>query len=193
VQETILSDKNTFFMEHVLEESDSKDFFNKYVAGFTIGPLTYTMIGPNITSPTNSSSSNSSIVPKNKTVPILKMPSNPTTVWYSNQVGCIIHSLLRSSHTILCRCDDKYTLAKREKNQFACMCFVFSLSSWIQSISEDQIKASQAPTNVMCIFLRFERCLCVRARRRFLLLKVTGQPLRARLFTYTYFKRLSER
>ncbi|XP_031561453.1 ATP-binding cassette sub-family A member 3-like [Actinia tenebrosa] len=107
IQQTILSDKNTYFIEHVLEESDSKDFFNKHVAGFTIGPMTYTVIAPTNMSGGNMSSSNvssgNSSLPTNKTGPVTTMPPNPSTLWYSNQAFHTVAEALNAMSNIFLR------------------------------------------------------------------------------------------
>ena len=73
VQETDLDKNSTFFMEYILEKADVKDFFRKYVAGFSIGPLTS--------------------IQKNW---YKVMPPNPTIVWFSGLVSSRDRFILRS-------------------------------------------------------------------------------------------------
>ena len=73
---TNLEDKNTFFMEYVLERSNTKDYFNEHVAGFVLGDF----------KPEPVSAGNSSGPAKKPTKP---KAGTTTTVWYSNQVRVI--------------------------------------------------------------------------------------------------------
>jgi len=57
---TDLSDLNTYFSQYVLEKSNASNYFNVYVAGFSLAPETSMTTGNNATE---------------------------STVWYSNQVN----------------------------------------------------------------------------------------------------------
>ena len=70
---TDLTDLNTYFSEHVLEDSNASNYFNVYVAGFTLAPKVPAMIMPS--NKTNSSG----------TSPVASQTE--TTVWYSNEVN----------------------------------------------------------------------------------------------------------
>ncbi|KAK3753339.1 hypothetical protein QZH41_015277 [Actinostola sp. cb2023] len=85
INKTTLLDMNMYFSEYVLEQSNAKNFFNTYVAGFTLAPL------PKIIKPSNSS--NSKIV----------MPSTMSTVWYSNQAFHTIAEAMNAMSNILLR------------------------------------------------------------------------------------------
>lgn len=63
-----MTDLNTYFSEYVLEQSNATNYFNVYVAGFTLAPTS---------NMTNSSG------------PGNKKPEAPTetTIWYSNEVS----------------------------------------------------------------------------------------------------------
>ncbi|XP_031559324.1 ATP-binding cassette sub-family A member 3-like isoform X2 [Actinia tenebrosa] len=86
--ETDLTRKRTFFIEYVLEKSNPNDFFRKHVAGFTIGPMTYIVNGPNVfveTKGSNTTTSNSSLTTTTTATPTTTPSWNPTTVWYSKE------------------------------------------------------------------------------------------------------------
>ena len=70
---TNLEDKNTFFMEYVLERSNTKNYFTQHVAGFVLRDF----------KPEPASAGNSSGPGKKPNKP---EAGTTTTVWYSNQV-----------------------------------------------------------------------------------------------------------
>ncbi|KAJ7352721.1 hypothetical protein OS493_034326 [Desmophyllum pertusum] len=84
---TDLTDLNTYFSEHVLEDSNASNYFNVYVAGFTLAPKVPAMIMPS--NKTNSSG----------TSPVASQTE--TTVWYSNEAYHTIAEALSAMSNIL--------------------------------------------------------------------------------------------
>ena len=81
---TNLKDLNTYFSEYVLEQSNASDYFNVYVAGFSLAPPI---------PPMSANMSNMSL-PSNMTnnkgmIPAEKRPDTETTLWYSNEVKSV--------------------------------------------------------------------------------------------------------
>ena len=72
---TNLKDLNTYFAEYVLEQSNASNYFNVYVAGFSLAP----QIPPMSANMTNNKGM----------IPAEKRPDTETTLWYSNEVKSV--------------------------------------------------------------------------------------------------------
>ncbi len=81
---TDLTDLNTYFSEYVLEKSNASNYFNVYVAGFTLAPKATPMVKPS--NMTSNMTNSSGIGPGNKT----QDAPTESTVWYSNEVNMTV-------------------------------------------------------------------------------------------------------
>ena len=77
-------DLNTYFSQYVLEKSNASNYFNVYVAGFSLAPMTPPM---SVVKPSNMTNNTGMA---NKT-----QETTETTVWYSNEVNMT----LKQCHT----------------------------------------------------------------------------------------------
>ena len=75
---TDLTDLNTYFSQYVLEKSNASNYFNVYVAGFSLAPTTSMPMAK----PSNMSN-NTGLA--NKT-----QETTENTVWYSNEVNMTV-------------------------------------------------------------------------------------------------------
>ena len=77
---TDLTDINTYFSEYVLEDSNANDYFNIYVAGFSLAPMPPAMsLSYNMTNSSGMTNKTLGGADKDKEAAV-------TTVWYSNEV-----------------------------------------------------------------------------------------------------------
>ncbi|XP_073229976.1 phospholipid-transporting ATPase ABCA3-like [Porites lutea] len=99
---TNLKNLNTYFSEYVLEQSNASNYFNVYVAGFSLAPQIPPM------------STNMSNMTNNKgMIPAEKRPDTETTLWYSNEGYHTIAEALSAMSNILltdAMGDDSYSI-----------------------------------------------------------------------------------
>lgn len=92
---TDLTDINTYFSEYVLEDSNANDYFNIYVAGFSLAPMPPAMSLPyNMTNSSGMTNKTLGGADKDKEAAV-------TTVWYSNEGFHTIAEALSAMSNIL--------------------------------------------------------------------------------------------
>ena len=88
---TDLTDLNTYFSQYVLEKSNASNYFNVYVAGFSLAPMTSMPMGK----PSNMTN-NTGIANKIQ-------ETTESTVWYSNEVIMTLTDQLKIGQKLICK------------------------------------------------------------------------------------------